>query len=489
MVSVWVAGQRQRQQKNGRMRGGQGRLGAAPFSAKAALAGVVSTLGLLTWFEATDVNAAYDQLTMISAREQAQGSIARLPLDAVMQMTQAGKTGDAMVPPVSRERPVTPPESVETPAAAPAPAPREAKDKDAKDKSAPSEKQTVDGGEGAGWSLPDMNAIMVPLTDWLARANREYQGKIVKELSLPSSDADAEAKRLADQKAAEDAARAGAAKELAAKEQASKELAAKEEAARASAAKNAAQEAEANTADAEKKAEEKRAEEKKEEARRNEDARKAAEARKQQDEAEARRLREAARTAEEKQRERQRQEAARQQAEAEQRAAEARAAEEKRSTEAREKRTATAPAPEVERAGRQAVAQGTQRHRRWAITIIPEPIARPRPEPIAGRPELKPPVAWDGGAVRVASRRLDQRMRLGGPMVKGWRYRETACRASGRKVRLPGRYTVARGDSLWRISQKHYDNGRRYPRIWRANRHKIADPDLIYPCQRFKVPR
>jgi nucleoid-associated protein YgaU len=48
---------------------------------------------------------------------------------------------------------------------------------------------------------------------------------------------------------------------------------------------------------------------------------------------------------------------------------------------------------------------------------------------------------------------------------------------------------VAKGDSLWRISQKHYYKGRLYTRIYRANRRKIADPDLIYPCQKFWVPR
>ena len=85
-------------------------------------------------------------------------------------------------------------------------------------------------------------------------------------------------------------------------------------------------------------------------------------------------------------------------------------------------------------------------------------------------------------------------MRLGGHVpqgtaVKRWIMRAKYCTKAGRKVRLPGRYTVARGDSLWLISEKHYDNGAKYPRIYRANRNKIADPDLIYPCQKFLVPR
>jgi nucleoid-associated protein YgaU len=77
----------------------------------------------------------------------------------------------------------------------------------------------------------------------------------------------------------------------------------------------------------------------------------------------------------------------------------------------------------------------------------------------------------------------------------GWRIRRsrhgTGCRdpRAGRTIRLPGTYVVARGDTLWHISRRHYRRGYRYGRIYRANRRKIRDPHWIYPCQKFWLPR
>ncbi len=53
------------------------------------------------------------------------------------------------------------------------------------------------------------------------------------------------------------------------------------------------------------------------------------------------------------------------------------------------------------------------------------------------------------------------------------------------------RYTVRRGDTLWGIAaQSHvYQNPYMWPLLYRANRYKIHDPDLIYPQQHFTVPR
>lgn len=48
--------------------------------------------------------------------------------------------------------------------------------------------------------------------------------------------------------------------------------------------------------------------------------------------------------------------------------------------------------------------------------------------------------------------------------------------------------TVARGDSLWRISQRALGAGQRYAVIYRANSQQIRNPNLIYPGQVFVLP-
>lgn len=54
-----------------------------------------------------------------------------------------------------------------------------------------------------------------------------------------------------------------------------------------------------------------------------------------------------------------------------------------------------------------------------------------------------------------------------------------------------GSYTVSRGDSLWGISGKGdvYGNPYQWPLIYKANRDKIKDADLIYPGQVFAIDR
>ncbi|HEY0635161.1 MAG TPA: LysM peptidoglycan-binding domain-containing protein [Gammaproteobacteria bacterium] len=54
-----------------------------------------------------------------------------------------------------------------------------------------------------------------------------------------------------------------------------------------------------------------------------------------------------------------------------------------------------------------------------------------------------------------------------------------------------GDYTVVRGDSLWHISGKSevYGNPYQWPLIYKANRSKIKDADLIYPGQQLTIDR
>ena len=47
---------------------------------------------------------------------------------------------------------------------------------------------------------------------------------------------------------------------------------------------------------------------------------------------------------------------------------------------------------------------------------------------------------------------------------------------------------VSRGDSLWRISRVTYGVGEQYAVVYKANRDRIRNPNLIYPGQTFVLP-
>ena len=63
------------------------------------------------------------------------------------------------------------------------------------------------------------------------------------------------------------------------------------------------------------------------------------------------------------------------------------------------------------------------------------------------------------------------------------------CSRAGRTITPPGIYVVAAGDTLWDIADRHYRNGARYALLRRVNAGRIADADLIWPCQRLRLPR
>ncbi|MFV1983727.1 MAG: LysM peptidoglycan-binding domain-containing protein [Thiohalomonadales bacterium] len=52
-----------------------------------------------------------------------------------------------------------------------------------------------------------------------------------------------------------------------------------------------------------------------------------------------------------------------------------------------------------------------------------------------------------------------------------------------------GGYSVIQGDNLWDISAKSdvYGNPYNWPLIYKVNRNKIKDADLIYPGQQFEI--
>jgi len=63
------------------------------------------------------------------------------------------------------------------------------------------------------------------------------------------------------------------------------------------------------------------------------------------------------------------------------------------------------------------------------------------------------------------------------------------------KAKIPeniyDKYTVVRGDYLWKIAKKDdiYGNAYQWIRIYTVNKDQIKDPDLIYPDQIFNIAR
>lgn len=50
-------------------------------------------------------------------------------------------------------------------------------------------------------------------------------------------------------------------------------------------------------------------------------------------------------------------------------------------------------------------------------------------------------------------------------------------------------YVIEKGDSLWKVAQKMYNDGSQYERIFSENREVIKDPDLIFPGQKIRIPK
>jgi nucleoid-associated protein YgaU len=49
--------------------------------------------------------------------------------------------------------------------------------------------------------------------------------------------------------------------------------------------------------------------------------------------------------------------------------------------------------------------------------------------------------------------------------------------------------TVQAGDTLWGLAEEHLGNGDRWPEIYALNRAVVgADPDVIQPAQRLRLP-
>ena len=53
----------------------------------------------------------------------------------------------------------------------------------------------------------------------------------------------------------------------------------------------------------------------------------------------------------------------------------------------------------------------------------------------------------------------------------------------------PNYYEVEKGDSLWKITKRFYILGGEWIKVFEANLDKIKNPNLIYPYQRFTIPK
>ncbi len=150
----------------------------------------------------------------------------------------------------------------------------------------------------------------------------------------------------------------------------------------------------------------------------------------------------------------------------------------------------------------------TQSGRSMPVTIAEAapPPARPTP---AARQEAKPAEKPDdksdvvaslpSAAPRVASASAARPRMMGPPKprVLARAPAETATVASASAAEVfgaapaesGGSRVISRGDSLWALSRLAYGDGARYALIFKANRDKIHNPNLIYPGQTFVLPQ
>jgi LysM repeat protein len=74
------------------------------------------------------------------------------------------------------------------------------------------------------------------------------------------------------------------------------------------------------------------------------------------------------------------------------------------------------------------------------------------------------------------------------PPLKAAKPQENAASQPTQVAAAPKMKVVSRGDSLWRISRITYGDGTRYAVLYRANRDRIRDPNVIRPGQILLLP-
>jgi nucleoid-associated protein YgaU len=109
--------------------------------------------------------------------------------------------------------------------------------------------------------------------------------------------------------------------------------------------------------------------------------------------------------------------------------------------------------------------------------LVPEtaPQARPSSQP-SSQPSLQPAKPQESAALQHARAAIAANSAP-----------EEGVARSGVAPRILTKI-VSRGDSLWRISRIAYGNGTQYAIVYRANRDRILNPNLIHPGQVLVLP-
>jgi nucleoid-associated protein YgaU len=49
-------------------------------------------------------------------------------------------------------------------------------------------------------------------------------------------------------------------------------------------------------------------------------------------------------------------------------------------------------------------------------------------------------------------------------------------------------HVVAKGETLWKLAERYYGDGKLYPKIFEANRDALKDPNAIGIGQKLRIP-
>lgn len=72
-----------------------------------------------------------------------------------------------------------------------------------------------------------------------------------------------------------------------------------------------------------------------------------------------------------------------------------------------------------------------------------------------------------------------------GPISGG---KKSPAKKTKTKKKAPRKYTIKKGDTLWKIASIYYKNGAAWPRIYDANRKKIKNPHKLVPKTVIVLP-